>query len=31
MIELEQAAEKSKHNMYHITLSAYIQQPAHDP
>ena len=34
MIQLEQAAEKSKHNMYNITLdgvSAYIQQPVHDP
>ena len=33
MIELKQAAEKSKNNMY-ITLdgvSAYIQQPVHDP
>ena len=29
MIELEQAAEKSKHNMYNN--SAYIQQPVHDP
>ena len=34
MIELEKAAEKSKHNMYNVTLdgvSAYIQQPGHDP
>ena len=34
MIELEQAAEKSKHNMYNNTLdevSAYIQQPVHYP
>ena len=34
MIELEQAAEKSKHNMYNNTpdeVSAYIQQPVHDP
>ena len=34
MIELEQAAEKSKHNMYNNTLdevSAHIQQPVHDP
>ena len=34
MIQLEQAAEKSKHNMYNITfdgVSAYIQQPVHDP
>ena len=34
MIELEQAAKKSKHNMYNNTLdevSAYIQQPVHDP
>ena len=34
MIELEQAAEKSKHNMYNNILdevSAYIQQPVHDP
>ena len=33
MIELEQAAEKSKYNMYNNTLdevSAYIQQPVHD-
>ena len=34
MIVLEQAAEKSKNNMDNITLdgvSAYIQQPVHDP
>ena len=34
MIALEQTAEKSKTNMYNITLdgvSAYIQQPVHDP
>ena len=34
MIELEQTAEKSKHNMYNNTLdevSAHIQQSVHDP
>ena len=34
MIELEQAAEKSKYNMYNNTLdevSAHIQQPVHNP
>ena len=34
MIELEQAAEKFKHNMYNNTLdevSAHIQQSVHDP
>ena len=34
MIELEHAAEKSKHNMYNNTLdevSAHIQQSVHDP
>ena len=34
MVELEQVAEKSKHNMHNNTLdevSAYIQQPVHDP
>ena len=34
MIELEQATEKSKHNMYNNTLdevSPYIQQPVYDP
>ena len=34
MIWLEQAAEKSKHNLYNITLdevSAHIQQSVHDP
>ena len=34
MIELEQAAEKSKHNMCNNTLdevSAHIQQSVHDP
>ena len=34
MIQLEQAAEKSKHNMYNNTLdevSADIQQSVHDP
>ena len=34
MIELEQAAEKSKHNIYNNTLdevSAHIQQSVQDP
>ena len=34
MIQLEQAAEKSKHNMCNNTLdevSAHIQQSVHDP
>ena len=32
MIELEQAAEKSKHNMYNNTfVEAHIQQSVHDP
>ena len=34
MIELEQAAEKSKHNIYNNTLdevSAHLQQPVCDP
>ena len=34
MIQLEQAAEKSKHNMYNYTLdevSAHIRQSVHDP
>ena len=34
MIQLEQAARKSKHNMFNVTLdevSAHIQQSVHDP